>query len=335
MPPPPSYAEVQIPERSAPPQPALISEDDAKRALLEYIGSKCCYGKGAVEKLKIEAIVSSNAYHYYLETFDEKRSVMSAFIPYMGDPVDGPERGPPPHAWSILATPTATFQNQLRDFEIPHTAQVRVCHGCLGSAHVRCNICAGLGRERCTWCGGSGRRNVAHQNQQGHHHHTERCDYCFGTGFKKCMRCIGSGRIICPTCQGRAALKFYLKLTVKWENHADHKYVEKTDLPDELIKDAPGQTLLTEESQRVAPLISFPVDEINQGSQFFIQEHGNRFASTGLILRQRQVLRQVPVSEVSYVFKGEHFRYFVYGTDHRVFDDEYPQTCCCCRCDII
>ena len=71
----------------------------------EYVNQQCCYGKGAAEQMIVENITSTDAFHYSLETFQESRIVATAFVPYNGEAVDGPQYGPPPPAWSIVAQP--------------------------------------------------------------------------------------------------------------------------------------------------------------------------------------------------------------------------------------
>lgn len=52
------------------------------------------------------------------------------------------------------------------------------------------------------------------------------------------------------------------------------------------------------------------------------------------IVRQRQMLRAVPVSEVFYEWKETSSRYWVFGLDHQVYAPDYPQKCCC-GCSIL
>lgn len=200
---------------------------------------------------------------------------------------------------------------------------------------IRCNQCLGRGRQRCNSCNGQGR--VEERINRDGQFITEwrQCPFCHGHGRIICSRCGGLGRVQCPTCMGRANLRWYLRLTVKWQNHLTDKFVERTDMPDNLIKNAKGHALLTEDYPRVAPIAAFVVQEVVADSQATVQAHFQQYAGTGVILRQRQILRQVPVSEVKYRFKEKTFRFFVYGLDHLVFDDEYPQTCLWCRCTIL
>lgn len=52
------------------------------------------------------------------------------------------------------------------------------------------------------------------------------------------------------------------------------------------------------------------------------------------IVRQRHILRAVPVSEICYEWKETSGRYWVCGHDHQVYAPDYPQKCCC-GCSIL
>jgi len=41
----------------------MISEDDAREALLEEVSTHCCYGKGAAQQLVFTNITASSAFH--------------------------------------------------------------------------------------------------------------------------------------------------------------------------------------------------------------------------------------------------------------------------------
>jgi len=41
----------------------VITEDQAREALLEYIAAQCCWGKGAAQKLTFKNLQSSTSYH--------------------------------------------------------------------------------------------------------------------------------------------------------------------------------------------------------------------------------------------------------------------------------
>ena len=63
-----------------------------------------------------------------------------------GQMIDGPQNGPAPGPWDIAVQPTQLFQNSQNHFEVPHTASVKVCHGCTGNGFNRCSKCLGRGK---------------------------------------------------------------------------------------------------------------------------------------------------------------------------------------------
>lgn len=67
----------------------------------------------------------------------------------------------------------------------------------------------------------------------------------------RCGTCQGRGRVPCDVCLTRGQLKVYLKLTVSWKTHRDEEVVERTDLPDELIKNASGVIAVQDQQLRV------------------------------------------------------------------------------------
>lgn len=44
---------------------------------------------------------------------------------------------------------------------------------------------------------------------------------------------------------------------------------------------------------------------------------------------QRQTIELIPVTKVTYSWKGNSHIYFVYGNEFKVNADNYPATCCC------
>lgn len=263
LPPPPAYNEVQPPEdRGDIKKLPVITEDEAREALMGYVSEHCCYGKGAAEDLTFTELESTDAFYYELDTFTEARSTEWAFTPYLGGPLDGPEFGPAPGPWDIPAQCTKLFKDEKRDLEVPHTASAKPCHQCFATGFIRCWKCHGRGRTRCMTCHGTGNRMDG-----------ERCVFCHGDGRRRCITCHAKGCVVCNTCQGHRMLKWFIKLTIKWHKHDDHVIVEKTDLPDELIKKANGEKIFKETYPRVYPLQNFPEQEINVGSADLVAKH--------------------------------------------------------------
>ena len=40
-----------------------LSEEDVREALLEFVASNCCYGKGAAREMNITQVLATNAFH--------------------------------------------------------------------------------------------------------------------------------------------------------------------------------------------------------------------------------------------------------------------------------
>ncbi|XP_064604972.1 protein SSUH2 homolog isoform X2 [Liolophura sinensis] len=306
-----------------------ITEEQAREALLHFVSEHCCYGKGAATELKFTDLRSSSAFHYTLETFTEARQTAWTFEPYTGQPVDGPQNGHAPGPWDIHVNPPGQFVDGTVKIEVPHTASLKPCHQCAAIGRVRCDRCMGDGGSYCHTCNGTGRERYY---EDGHHHHRS-CCWCNGSGRRRCTHCSGHGQITCPTCAGRANLKWFIRLTVNWHNHLGDHIVERTPLPDELIRSVSGQIAFEESQPKVWPINHFPDQEVNNASNSLIRQHESAFSSERQ-LQQRHRVRIVPVTQAFYKFKGQDSSFFVYGFEHKVHAPDYPQKCCC-GCQIL
>ncbi|XP_071138146.1 protein SSUH2 homolog isoform X1 [Mytilus edulis] len=345
LPPPPTYQDAMKgppPERQNISNVPTITEQEARDALLEFVADNCCYGKKAAEDLNFNDLKSSSAFHYTMESFTEARSTEWAYEPYTGQTIDGPHNGPAPGPWDIQSKPSQLFKNEARRIEVPHTASIKPCHHCFASGFIRCHKCQGRGRTRCFTCNGSGMRmghnhhHHDHHNHDHHHHHhgfadDNRCTWCHGSGFRDCGTCHTRGMVVCPLCRGYHQLKCYICLTIKWHTEEDHHIVERTALPDHLIKQAQGQVAFEESMPRVYPITQFQESEVNQASASLVAKH--QFPSKA-ILMQRQRVRIVPVTVCMYKWKDADADFIVYGFEKKVYAPNYPQKCCC-GCSII
>lgn len=57
--------------------------------------------------------------------------------------------------------------------------------------------------------------------------------------------------------------------------------------------------------------------------------HKNMCLFCCLVCLQRQTIELIPVTRVTYSWKGKSHIYFVYGNEFKVNADDYPATCCC------
>ena len=70
--------------------------------------------------------------------------------------------------------------------------------------------------------------------------------------FNSCATCQGRGRVPCQLCLVRGRLKCYIKLTVSWRTHGDEQVIERSSLPDGLIRGAQGVVAMQDQQPRVS-----------------------------------------------------------------------------------
>ncbi|XP_077870107.1 protein SSUH2 homolog [Saccoglossus kowalevskii] len=313
--PPPSYNEaLHLP----PPQSQditttvpVISEEQARTALFNHVSQKCCFGSKLANKMKFTNILPSSAFHYSLESYTEKRSTKWAYETYQGQVIDGSSNGTAPSPWDIEARPPPLFQSHTVNMEVPHTASIKRCRDCIGTGRKQCHNCHGRGTTRCSSCYGRGH-----------------CQFCNGDGRERCSICNGHGKTECLTCYARGQVKRFIRLTIEWIVHHDDHVVDRSSLPNELIRTVSGETVFKQELPRVCPINHFPDVDINEASKDLVQRHLTGFQAERMIM-QRQKVRAVPVANIHCQWKNNNFSYFVYGFEHKVHAPDYPQQCCC------
>uniref|UniRef100_A0A3P8X1A0 Ssu-2 homolog, related sequence 1 n=1 Tax=Cynoglossus semilaevis TaxID=244447 RepID=A0A3P8X1A0_CYNSE len=321
LPPPMPAHPLPVPE-PGPEQPhwtiPSISEDTAREAFVLFASSKCCYSKAPAKDGVITNMEAFNTYRYRLETFNETRSTEWNHEPYKGQPVDAYSQ-PPPGPWDI-PTKTPTFFVDDKDIvKVPYTSSVKNCHACVGMGRKPCKDCAGAGNKVCWVCNGSGYR-----------HGDDRCNHCSGRGRENCSHCQGQGSRTCEVCQGKQQLLVYIRLTVKWTDNTDNYVVEqRSGLQANNLSSVSGKELFRDTQYMVYPVIGFPDPAVVGAAQRLVSEHQAKYSQTSRILQQRQTIELIPVTKVTYLWKGKSHIYFVYGNEFKVHADNYPATCCC------
>ncbi|XP_038058586.1 protein SSUH2 homolog [Patiria miniata] len=300
-----------------------IGEEAARAAILTFVDEHCCYGSRPAKNMTISKIIPTQGLHYQLETFNEARSTSRKFKPYAGGDVDGPENGAPPPVWSMACKPDQQFLTHKKNLEVPHTSVVKQCQQCNGCGLVTCGGCAGLGRVSCSSCFGSGTRT----EYRGGERYTVTCTWCYGSGRETCNRCMGDGRVECPSCEGHKQLRHFIMLTVSYTNNLEDYILERSDMPDELIRNVSGQTIFQQTLPHVWPISQYPIQEVNENSIRLVEKHRTAWPHA-MTLQQRQTLRSVPVTEAHYDWKNISTRFWVYGFEHEVHAPDYPHQCC-------
>ncbi|KAG5836579.1 protein SSUH2 homolog [Anguilla anguilla] len=295
-----------------------ISEDTAREAFRLFVSNHCCWSSGPAKDGMITAMDSFNTYRYRLETFTEARATEWAHEQYNGQPVNAYTQ-PAPGPWDIQVQPPAHFQEQSTHVMVPYTSSVKECHECLGQGREPCTECAGAGNKVCWVCNGAGVRTGDDQ-----------CNHCNGRGRENCSACHGHGSKECDACRGKRQLHVYIQLNVKWTNNKDDFVVEQSSgLKVENLNSVSGKELFKDTQYLVFPVMGFPDPAVGQAAERLVREHQNKYSQSARILQQRQTIELIPITKVTYKWKGGTHTYFVYGNEFLVSTEDYPATCCC------
>ncbi|GAB0194385.1 protein SSUH2 [Grus japonensis] len=203
-----------------------MTEAAARRALLHFVASRCCYGSRAAGELAIRRLRQLGTYRYRLETFSESRLSEWAFEPFTNEVCN--VQGIPTEAKAAEEMPALFRKNNVFEFVSEH-----------------------------------------HLN-----------------------------------------------------------------FPGELLSKVSGENIFKDENVMVYPIIDFPDPEISLASQRAIAEHSAAFATSSRILRQRQTIELIPITEVHYQYSGKPYLYYIYGLENKVYALDYPERCCC-GCTIV
>ncbi|XP_044067757.1 protein SSUH2 homolog isoform X1 [Siniperca chuatsi] len=295
-----------------------ITENTAREAFILFASSKCCYSSAPAKDGVITSMEAFNTYRYRLETFTESRSTEWSHEPYNGQSVDAFAQSPP-GPWDIPAKSPNFFLNGKQIIKVPYTSSVKNCHVCVGMGRRPCKDCVGVGNKVCWVCKGSG-----------FHHGNDVCHHCSGRGRENCNHCHGRGSKECETCRGKQQLLVYINLTVKWTNNSDSYVVEQSSgLQLDNLSKVSGKELFRDSQYMVYPVMGFPDPTVVHAAQRLVSEHQAKYSQTSRILQQRQTIELIPVTKVTYSWKGKSHIYFVYGNEFKVNADNYPATCCC------
>lgn len=192
---------------------------------------------------------------------------------------------------------------------------------------------------------------------------TRSCYQCNGAGKRRCVVCLGPGQLPCKTCLARGQLKLSLQLTVTWKLYKSDRIVERTVIPEPLIRAVQGRVAFEEDRAAIWPINFFPDEAVNYASRELLDEHRARCTSEKVILQvklvptvtrliigalsswlqneshlsnlQRQSVRMIPVYQVAYAWRNERGYFYIYGHDNLVYFPNYPQKVCCGLLDLV
>ncbi|XP_052634776.1 protein SSUH2 homolog isoform X1 [Harpia harpyja] len=151
----------------------------------------------------------------------------------------------------------------------------------------------------------------------------------------RCNTCSGRGSKTCVTCRGEKKLQHFKQVVIRWKNNV-FEFVSEHHLnfPRELLGKVSGENIFKDENVVVYPIIDFPDPEISLASQRAVAEHSAAFAVSSRILRQRQTIELIPITEVHCQYSGKPYLYYIYGLENEVHALDYPERCCC-GCTVI
>lgn len=312
-------------EPVAPPQPGpaqdnwsipSISEEEAHEAFKSFASGNCCWSSAPAKDGVITNMEPFNTYRYRLETYTEFRSTEWAQKPHEGEPQDFYTQ-PAPRPWEVPATPPNHFTDQTKEIRVPFTSSIKECYQCRAMGTLPCDTCRGDGKKPCWVCNGAGTTDVGN------------CSRCNGTGTDQCDTCTGRGTKECDICKGKRQLLAYINLKVEWKNNVeDHVVQQQSGLNPDDLQNVHGKELFKNSNYLLYPLVGFPNPAISEASERMVRDHQSKYVQNSRILQQRQTVELIPVSKVSYKWKGDTHIFYVYGNERQVSAD-YPATCCC------
>ncbi|XP_062402390.1 protein SSUH2 homolog isoform X1 [Sardina pilchardus] len=294
-----------------------ITEEAAQAAFLEFAGNNCCWSKAPAKDGVITKMEAFNTYRYRLETFTESRITEWQTEAFTGQTVDvGLQPAPPP--WSIQVQTPALFKDHEENIKVPNTSSVKGCHICQETGKTRCDTCSGSGKKHCHRCDGSGKR------------FQEDCEDCNGTGREHCTDCSGDGLHNCETCDGRRQVLMFINLKVTWKNNLeDYLAQQSSGMQIENLTSVSGKKLFHDTQYMVYPVFGFPDPNLSQASERMVREHQSKFSQSARIHQQQHAIELIPITKVSYKWKGDTHFFYVFGNESKVSADDYPATCCC------
>ncbi|GLD45617.1 protein SSUH2 homolog isoform X1, partial [Lates japonicus] len=206
------------------------------------------------------------------------------------------------------------------EVEVPHTSSVKACVPC-ATGRISCMSCIGTGGRECCGCGGSGLTfNGLDWNS---------CVFYNGCGMTICRVCNSAGKVRCFVCLGRRRVRVFI---ASLHNNIDQHTVEQfSGLKMSKLDKVPGRRMFTDTGNMVHPVRNFSDPAVVQTSESFLREHQKHLQSSKTrILKQRQTIEQLPISKVTYEWRGVSHVFFVYGRNFKVSAEDYPAACYSC-----
>lgn len=203
--------------------------------------------------------------------------------------------------WSLLVDGSLDFADDSRQVDVAGTEHIKTCPMCHGEAKVRCPECGGEGM----------------------------------VGYRRgCWTCRGSGQATCDACEGQGRLVelHTVELLRRYDKrrHVDSSSpvpaaaLERATRDELLHLDIPRVDAATYDATMSACRGRGPAPD--EGFELAVRAMivGVRVEGPSKVVRQRMIVRHVPVDEVQYEWRGDPGRFWLVGTDEQVYGDDMP-----------
>ena len=127
-------------------------------------------------------------------------------------------------------------------------------------------------------------------------------------------------------CNGAGVIKKYHRLDVSWKTKKDSFIVDKSGLSMSHIKKAAGCTIFIDSGRKVRPLLVFPDTEVNEKMVELLGQHQHQIPGRK-VYAQRQVLKCIPVTLVTFSRDNRFSKFYIYDTDRKVYYENSFHNC--------
>jgi len=288
---------------------SYIKEDEIKSAFADFINTNtyCCNRpKDAASEVGVLSASSRTFLRFQLSSYVESRSFVVRMERVNRGFAVETQVGRGPDVWAYEVAPYSEWWTGKKEVLTETFLVDCTRYGCR------------FGSVRCNGCGGDGNK-----------YDGTTCYSCHGRGEKRCNRCGGVGQL------NRN------KYMVAKYRIIDGFHIEggETEVPREQMERAQGTPVYHDEQlPPIPPIPPYPHSQtMNPAALRLLELHYNlymvKYNSTKRILKQRETLATVPVTDVRLSYRGTEYDTWIYGNDRGVHCPEMD-TCCmwCCFC---
>ena len=86
--------------------------------------------------------------------------------------------------------------------------------------------------------------------------------------------------------------------------------------------------MFNQTNKTVKPIDYANDEEITEGSEKLIEFHKTNYLKHEKLIMQRHHLRMIPISTINYTYNETSDKYFIYGTEMRVYCPNFPRSTC-------